>query len=346
MALVGSTFLGAARAVTQVGLLGGSRRGHRDNIADSYRLRPLLDSRRFGWTHYGVMVPNLPEPHRYLSLMVMRGRPGLAAFDVDGPGVSAPREVCTVSVSTAAGSFYRIGSASRDFRLSPDGSELHFGDEVRVRIARPRVEVRIATPELAGSVRYDLQPRAASWFVRIPGYHHLSLPGQLTGRLTAAGTTVDLEGNGTFEYARCVGTNSLGLGRPMPALPVDFFTYHVIDVPGFGLALFARVGMAGELLGEFLDLRSYSGHPSERTSHVPGFGGSPVEFAADTGADGAVSGFTIDSPGRITVRGHVDTPLRVGVGHGHILGYRAEITTADTTLHSRGYAEYVDVRHR
>lgn len=346
MALLESTFLRAARAVTQAGLVGGSRLGHRENIADSYRLRPLLRSRRFGWTHYGVMVPNLPEPHRYLSLMVMRGRPGLAAFDVDGPGISVPREVCTVSVSTAAGSFYRIGSAGTDFPLSADGSELHFGDEVHVRIDRPHVDVRIATPELAGTVHYDLQPRAASWFVRIPGYHHLSLPGHLTGRLTAAGTTVDVEGDGTFEYARCAGTNSLGIARPMPALPLDFFTYHVIDIPGFGLALFARVGMSGKLLGEFLDLRSNSEHPSERTSHVPGFGGAPVDFSADTGTDGALTGFTIDSPGRINVRGHVDTPLRVGVGHGHIMGYRAEITTADSILHSRGYAEYVDVRHR
>ncbi len=32
-------------------------------------LRRNLDSRRFGWTHYGVMIPDLPEPHRYLSLM-------------------------------------------------------------------------------------------------------------------------------------------------------------------------------------------------------------------------------------------------------------------------------------
>lgn len=26
---------------------------------------PNVDSKRFGWTHYGVMIPDLPEPHRF-----------------------------------------------------------------------------------------------------------------------------------------------------------------------------------------------------------------------------------------------------------------------------------------
>lgn len=40
--------------------------------------------KRFGWTHFGVMIPSLPAPHRYLGMMTMAGETGQQAFDVLG----------------------------------------------------------------------------------------------------------------------------------------------------------------------------------------------------------------------------------------------------------------------
>lgn len=46
-------------------------------------LVPHVGGHRYGWTHYGVTIPNLPEPHRYFSIMVIAGLPGGAGFDND-----------------------------------------------------------------------------------------------------------------------------------------------------------------------------------------------------------------------------------------------------------------------
>src|SRR5260370_38712373 len=31
--------------------------------------KPHVGGHRYGWTHYGVMIPDLHEPHRYFSTM-------------------------------------------------------------------------------------------------------------------------------------------------------------------------------------------------------------------------------------------------------------------------------------
>src|SRR4051812_6682000 len=39
--------------------------------------------RRRSWVHYGVMMPNLPEPHRFFNVMSIVGTPGVALFAND-----------------------------------------------------------------------------------------------------------------------------------------------------------------------------------------------------------------------------------------------------------------------
>src|SRR5690606_35529055 len=54
-------------------------------------LVPHTRSRRVGWTHYGLMIPDLPEPHRYLTIMSLIGGTGSLAFDHDHALVASPR---------------------------------------------------------------------------------------------------------------------------------------------------------------------------------------------------------------------------------------------------------------
>src|ERR1700761_8466542 len=87
-------------------------------------MRPHAGGHRYGWTHYGVMIPDLPEPHRYFSIMVIAGQSGLAAFDVDEAVPTSPRDTVSISVSTAASgaAFYRSYSMRDQCELRADGS--------------------------------------------------------------------------------------------------------------------------------------------------------------------------------------------------------------------------------
>ena len=46
-------------------------------------LRPHDLSRAWGVTHFGVFVPDLPEPYRYLNTMTLLGASGAELFDLD-----------------------------------------------------------------------------------------------------------------------------------------------------------------------------------------------------------------------------------------------------------------------
>ena len=48
-------------------LLGAVTSDRQDLQPKDYDLSPHTESRRYGSTHYGVMIPDLAEPYRYLS---------------------------------------------------------------------------------------------------------------------------------------------------------------------------------------------------------------------------------------------------------------------------------------
>ena len=36
----------------------------------TYKLLPYTHSKRTGWTHFGVMIPDLPAPHHFYTVIV------------------------------------------------------------------------------------------------------------------------------------------------------------------------------------------------------------------------------------------------------------------------------------
>lgn len=322
----------------------------------AFELRPYVGGRRYGWTHYGVMIADLPEPHRYLSVMVMAGLPGFRAFDVDDAVATSPRDTATVAISTAAkaAEHYHVVSMSKDCSLSSDGEDLRFGTELHVSGRYPYVSVDIQTDGLAAHLDFTMAPRA-TWFVKGLPYDHLSLLGDYTGSVEAGTDRLEVAGLGNIEYARCMGPYSV-VDRPLAwnrKIPTDFFTYHVVNIAADTQLLFCRVGMFRQRLGDIVQFRTRTGSGDWRVDDVA----SPattffevLEYANASPTDGCRH--TMRLPHRIrfgvrdrvTVTGTYDCPPRYGVGHGYISGYRAEIELSGDVMASRGYSEYVDVR--
>ncbi|HSW11502.1 MAG TPA: DUF6670 family protein [Solimonas sp.] len=316
-----------------------------------YAMPPHTESKRYGWTHYGVMIPDLPAPHRFFSIMSIVGTPGALAFDNDFALRDTPRRNATVVSGTAATHPAHFGSHSigADCEMAADGSVVRFGNEVEFRGEYPRYRVRA---EYAG-FRLDLDIRntdKVSWFMKTPLYDHFSLLSQYSGQLRWRGKTSEVAGLCTFEYAACSSPYLLR-DRPLPPalkLPLDFFTYQIINLDPREQLLLTKVCISGATAVSRIYLRSLEQngvrHPAEF---------EVLEYREEDGV--APDGRRMRLPQRfrwsaagddgeplLELQGEVDTPFTFGLGSGYVGGYRYAGNYRGRKISGRGYIEYID----
>lgn len=311
-------------------------------------LVPHVGGRRYGWTHYGVMLPDLPEPHRYFSIMAIAGLPGLTAFDNDGAVVCSPRDTVLVSASTAAqgAAHYGAYSMRRDCDLREDGSLLNFGGEVVISGRYPDFRAQVHAGDFTADLRLRCTGEVA-WFARSVVYDHLSLFVEYDGWVAVAGERTTVSGLGTFEYAACLGLHGLADRQLSPSnkAPIDFFSYHVIGVDERSQLLLADLHYLGTPVATMAYYRSLN--DDTWVTHA-GVRFEVTEYAAEPVTDAwgqsmrLPTRFTWTAGDVLTVHGTVDSPPRFGVGRGYILGYSCEGEYRGRAFHARGYMEYID----
>ncbi len=179
------------------------------------------------------MIPDLPAPHRFFSIMSVIGTPGARAFHTDHALVDSPRCNATVVSGTAATHPGHFGSYSiaRDCDFSADGSRIRFGREVEITGSYPDYRVQAHWSDFALDIALTCSDHV-SWFVHNPIYKHLSLYARYQGSVRLGDQRQDIAGACTFEYACCPSPYLLR-DRPLPfaaKLPLDFFTYQIINL--------------------------------------------------------------------------------------------------------------------
>ena len=320
-------------------------------------LVPNVGSKRYGWTHYGVMIPDLPEPHRFLSVMSLIGATGSLAFDTDFALVDEPRRNASVVVTTAASYPAHFGnySTARDFVSRPDGSLVQFGRELTLSGRYPdyRLTGRF------GGVAMDLNltnTDTVTWFVRNPVYKHLSLLTEYRGSFTtSSGTsagTAEVAGLCAFEYGACPSPYQLRSTALPPALkaPLDLFVYQIINLgpddqvllshhciggkPFITTALYrSRNSVGCSLVDPQFRVERYRQTPEDTPYGIPMRIPSVTRFTARD-----ESGVVLD------VTAELDTSLTFGLGSGFVTGFRHESTWRGERISGRGYMEYIDRR--
>lgn len=314
---------------------------------------PHTASRRYGWTHYGMMIPDLPAPHRFFSIMSVIGTPGALAFDTDHALHATPRRNATVVSGTAATHPLHFSgySIARDCAMADDGSLVRLGREVEIRGGYPDYQVHAAY----GAFVLDLQLRCTdkvSWFLCNPVYDHLSLLAHYRGTATLAGAAMAIEGRCTFEYAACASPY-LVRDQPLPArhkLPLDFFTYQIINLDDGTQLLLTQYMVLGRPLTTAVYVRSDREY--SRTHHDVRFEVLESQAALAVAPDGR----TMLLPRRfrwialeagaplLEIEGEVDTPFTYGLGSGYVGGYAYRGRHRGRAVAGRGYIEYIDRR--
>ncbi|HEX7135316.1 MAG TPA: DUF6670 family protein [Iamia sp.] len=312
---------------------------------------PHLHSRRWAWTHYGVMIPDLPDPHRFLACMAIVGTTGSRIFDTDHARVDGPRRSASLVTGTAVtppGSSFRQYSTRYDCHLTPDGSFVRLGDDLAITGTGRERHVTIDRDGFSAALDLRLTD-AATWFARGPVWEHLSVLTRYDGTVSWQGATEHVAGTGTFEWARSAGVHAV-LPWALPArikAPADTFAYCVIDLDADTQLLLSGFGLAGRPALDAAYVRSTTAAPErhvrgvrlaveergESMSRPDGTRTRPPRVLHWTSADG-----------RVDVVSTVDTPLLYGLGSGHVGGVAYRGTLDGRPIAGPGYLEIIDRR--
>lgn len=308
-----------------------------------------------GAAHYGIMIPDLPEPHRFLAHMIVIGGTGFRVWDDNGAIPGRPRGITQLGWGTAQSdptrSFHVFGVDETE--LADDGSVLRFGPDHTLTVDYPSVHLRSTLDDL--NVALDLHcTDDISWVADSEIYRHYSLLCQYEGTIASKDSAAQqVSGTCTFEYG--IGyAPFMDLPRMLPTplkIPADFFTYHVLDLgPGEQIVACAlgAFGRHTALMGA--DIRQV-GTGVRRIGVEAEF--TVAEFASvPTSYDGRAEmvlptaftwRFTHDDGTTSYIDGTVDTHW-LYAGMGYIAGYHWHGEIEGRTRTGQAYLEYSDRR--
>ena len=303
---------------------------------------PPPSGRRRSWVHYGVMMPGLPEPHRFFTVMAIAGTPGVRLFANDHLITTSPADTAYVvsATSSMTRDQFRAYPIGADCDFAPDGSRLRFGDDLTIAGRLPQLTVHRRHAEVEVVLDVDVSD-VTTHFVRLPGvYRHWSRLARARGRVG----DVEVDGPCTVEYAAGVGLHSL-LDRRLPVhLPASFFTYHVLNVDAETQLLFTRVlGPGGVPVQRALHVRTPAGSSTVRAAHRWTAHAHDERVTPDGRRMPVPSRFTWQADG-VLAHGTAHGDWTYGLGAGFVGSYDYEGTFRGRPIGGVGYVEYVDLR--
>ena len=314
---------------------------------------PRTNEKFYTWTHYGIFFPLLPEPHRYLNVMILLGTPGALAFDHDDLISGNPRKTATLLSSTAASEQYILKAylIPEQTQLQEDGSQIELGEEISIQGTLPYIHVKGHYHGL--HFEFDLNiSHHVSWFIKTPIYDHFSLLANFKGQLEYQGNITQAEGLCTYEYARASGAYAL-TNKKLPEaykIPLDFFTYQIINLNENTQLLLTKADILGQPCAYTVHVR-YTNQTAEIYNNVE-FKIINYQAQPHLSPNGkkmrlpqTFSWIAKNQQGQkiLEICAEIDSPFRYGHGVGYVSAYTFTGEYRNNEVQGRGYIEYIDV---
>jgi hypothetical protein len=206
--------------------------------------------------HYGLMMPNLPAPYRFLNVIVVAGQPKAKLFRNPQLIRTTARDTANVLVGTSTGTpdHFQGYSIAQDCDLRPDGSCLRFGQDLILEGSYPHYSARREGHDFNFDLKLKATDKIAHFAKLIGGaYDHWSLLCEYEGTIEHDGSKTPIAGLCTWEYARAFNVN----------LPLRFFTYQILNIDATTQVLLVEVrGPFGLLVQQRVYVRSLDDHGS------------------------------------------------------------------------------------
>ncbi|EPG38438.1 hypothetical protein F907_01019 [Acinetobacter colistiniresistens] len=316
-------------------------------------IRPRTEEKFYTWTHYGIFFPLLPEPHRYLNIMILLGTPGALAFDHDDITVGDPRKTATFFSSTAAVDEHLLKAyiIPEETNIQDNGTLIELGEEVSIQGTLPNIHLKGSYHGLSFEFDLDVTDQI-SWFIKTPIYDHFSLLANFKGQLEYQGKTTPAEGLCTYEYARAVGAHGV-VKKLLPEpykLPLDFFTYQIINLTETTQLLLTKADILGQPAAYSLHVR-HTDQPAEIYTKVEFkvIAHQVDDYVSPSGKKMRLpqlfSWSVKDDADQkvLEITAEIDSPFRYGHGVGYASAYTFTGEYLNKPVQGRGYIEYVDV---
>lgn len=318
-------------------------------------IKPRVKEKFYSWTHYGIFIPNLPEPHRYLNIMILIGTPSAQAFDHDDIITTSPRKTATFFSSTAAmpKAFLKAYDIDTECTLTEDNQTIQLANDIKITGKFPHFRVEGNYLDL----EYDLGLHVShhvSWFLKNPIYDHFSLLTQFSGTLKYQGKTQKVADLCTYEYARSFGLHSLRPKTLIPfkhKIPLDFFTYQIINLDDQTQILLTKADINQSPAAYTVHIRHLN-QPAEVYTQVS----FKISKYQDT-AQFSPQGHAMPVPDTFTwqarddhnnlvlsIEATVDSPYHYGHGKGYVSHYAFQGQYRNLPIKGRGYMEYVNLQ--
>jgi hypothetical protein len=320
---------------------------------DPTLIRPNFNRKLINVSHYGIMIPNLPEPFRFFSLMAIIGTAGNRFIDTDHMLVDIPRRNATQVSGTAAPGTDQFGSYSidRDCDIHLDGSLIQFGQDVILSGLYPDIRLQINRAGFELDITLHCHDNV-TWFMYSPLYKHLGLMADYSGFINYRGQRYEISGPCTYEYFTMAGPYGF-IKRPLPRMlkvPTDFFTYQIVHIDNDTQLMLAKVSASGKTIIEAAFIRGRDDH-SRTYAQSTHFEITRFEDEMRVAPDGRsmqlpqAFTWTVQDGERdiAIINGTIDTPFIYGLCSGYVGGYYYEGEFAGQAVSGRAYIEYVDV---
>lgn len=333
-------------------LLDGTPQQDGQPLPPTYAFAPYHQAKHIGWSHYGVMIPALPAPHQFFSLMSILGSSGALAFDTDHALQDTPRNTATAVTGTAAThpAQFRGYSIPRDCHLVADGSHIQFGHDIILTGHYPHYRLQVVTADFSADIRICVTDKV-TWFVKLPVYDHISMLATYQGDFCYQGQTQHVTGLCTFEHAACISPYLLH-DRPLAThlkVPVDFFTYQIINLDDQTQLLLNDTRLCDEVIVSKAFVRGLDQYNQSYVAEFEVLADQPDEAVSPDGVHmrlPQVFRWVIYDQDRImaVINAEIDTPMTYGLGSGYVGGYRYTGQYQHRAIEGRGYIEYIDRR--
>ena len=345
---------GMAKAARK--LLGAVKPEQQPACPQRFELKPHGHIWHFGSSHYGVMIPDLPEPYRYLSFAAVVGYLGLAATDVK-TGLSARGKGDTASLvhgtalSTSAEA-YATYSIQDDLKFQASPFSVQFGNASTLMQTETGYRLKTEREDLQVDLALTPEP-AITWFGYSPAYEHFANLMRYAGTITQHGQSIEVKGLCTLESWHAVATSTFK-NRWLTShveLPAKIFNYQVINLNDEEQLSLVYVAYEEQPLLATVYYRNVYGESIQ-------YDGEIVFEVTRVAAEPLVTpdGNRMYVPetfywqayheGKkvLEVYATVDTPFCFGLGAGYVSSYQWQGTFNDEPLTGRGYMEFIDKR--
>jgi hypothetical protein len=300
---------------------------------------------KYTTVHYGIMIPNLPEPFRFLNLLTVLGQPRIKLWRNEHLIKTTARDTANLLVGTgvATPEHFSGYSIEKDCDIRPDASFLRFGSDLTIAGTYPNFTATRVGKDFNLEITLRATDKVAH-FTHVIGelYDHWAILCEYEGILEYQQQQTPIQGLCTFEYARGADIN----------LPFQFFTYQIININAHTQALFVEVlGPLSSLLQRRVYIRSLTDHGAIYEKHVQ-FTVHELEAEIKVTPDGAQMkmpkrfSWQVHYDGReiLVIDAHGNNDFCYGMAAGYAGSYQYTGRFQGADIKGMGYIEYMGRR--